>query len=130
MRTDDPLHRHFTSALVYLHLRDCRDVRCGALRQRNTASLCDVAVRRRSNSLRTNLGPAVVYELACRGGSARLYVVDTRWDCYVAKSPYTPLPPLSGSRAAAWQRGTLLYVLVVNPREADLRDFARIRETA
>lgn len=90
-----------------------------------------VAVRRRSDILRTDLGPAVVYELARGGSMARLYVVDTNRDCFVATSPYSPLPGVSGSRvAAAWQRGNLLYVLVVNPREADLRDFARIRETA
>jgi len=76
-------------------------------------------------------GEAVAYELRRADRKAVLLVVRTRDHYDVAPLPSTnrPLGMVTGNKkVAAWQSGSLLYVLVVEANQGSLRDFIRPRD--
>lgn len=74
---------------------------------------------------------AVVYDVApFANEEAWLFVVSTPHEFRVASGPLTVLPGITGGwSAGAWQRGRLLFVLVVGPGGREPKDYLRpVRE--
>lgn len=77
--------------------------------------------------LSANAAPAaVVYQLSAKGATAHLFVVRTQRRFSVPALPMIKWSLTGSHRAGAWQRGDLLYVLVVDEGDrAVLEDFVR-----
>jgi hypothetical protein len=74
----------------------------------------------------------VVYDLAPRAGTpGRLFVIKSPHQYAVRTSPFTTLQEMTGGLiAGAWQRGDLLYVIVVGPGGRSIEEFVRPSKAA